>query len=269
MAYIRWNAMAMVARANRDKAGIGGHISTYGSIADLWEVGFHHFFKIHQEEKADIVYFQGHASPGIYAMAFLEGRLDEENLKNFRREIASEKGIPSYPHPRLMPEFWNFPTVSMGLSPLMAIYQARFNKHLAQKGVIEEDVQKIWAFIGDGEMDETEARGALNVAAHNKLDHLIFVVDCNLQRLDGPVRGNQKIIQELEGIFKGAGWNVIKLLWGRDWDPLFSEDTDGKLIQKLTALPDGQLQKYAFSDGEFMKEDLFGDDPSLEELVKN
>lgn len=269
MGIIRWNAMAMVARANKQHTGIGGHISTYASIANLLEVGFHHFFKIDENGKADNVYFQGHASPGIYSRAFLEGRLNEENLENFRREIQSDKGLTSYPHPLLMPDFWNFPTVSMGLAPIMAIYQARFDKYLYQRGLIKENKQKIWVFLGDGEMDEPESRGAISVAAKDKLENLIFVIDCNLQRLDGPVRGNQKIIQELEGFFKGAGWNVIKVLWGSDWDPLFEKDTENKLIQRLNKIPDGQLQKYAYEDGSYIRKDLFGKDEQLQELVKN
>ncbi|WP_300441197.1 pyruvate dehydrogenase (acetyl-transferring), homodimeric type [Christiangramia sp.] len=266
---IRWNAMAMVARANKKSAGIGGHISTYASISNLWEVGFNHFFKGIDEGAGDHIYYQGHASPGIYSRAFLEGRLDEENLENFRREIKSEKGLTSYPHPRLMPEFWNHPTVSMGLAPITAIYQARFNKYLEHRGLTEDTKQKVWAFLGDGEMDEPESRGALSIAAKDKLDNLIFVVDCNLQRLDGPVRGNQKIIQELEGTFKGAGWNVIKVLWGSDWDPIFKKDKKNKLLKKLNELPDGQLQKFAFEPGSYMREHLFEGDEDLENLVKN
>ena len=269
MGYIRWNAMAMVARANKENPGIGGHLSSYASISNLWEVGFNHFFKIDEKGIADNIYFQGHSSPGIYSRAYLEGRLTEEHLENFRREVYSKKGLTSYPHPRLMPEFWNHPTVSMGLGPLSAIYQARFNKYLFQRGLIDKNDQKVWAFLGDGEMDETEARGAISVAARDKLDNLIFVVDCNMQRLDGPVRGNHKIIQELEGLFRGADWNVIKVLWGGDWDPIFDKDKTNKLLQRLNEIPDGQLQKYAFEDGDFMKEDLFGDDEDLKELVKN
>ncbi len=267
--YIRWNALAMVARANKAHSGIGGHISTYASISNLWEVGFNHFFKIYEDGKADNIYFQGHASPGIYSRAFLEGRLTEEHLANFRREIHSKKGLTSYPHPRLMPHFWNHPTVSMGLGPIMAIYQARFNKYLHLRGLTENNDQKVWAFLGDGEMDEPEARGAISIAARDKLDQLIFVVDCNLQRLDGPVRGNHKIIQELEGLFRGAGWNVIKVLWGGEWDALFEKDKDNLLIQRLNALPDGQLQKYAFGDGKFIKDDLFGKDEDLKALVQH
>ncbi len=267
MGYIRWNAMAMVVRANKKSSGIGGHISTYSSISNLWEVGFNHFFKGNEDRAGDNIYFQGHASPGIYSRAFLEGRLTEEHLENFRREIKSEKGLTSYPHPRLMPEFWCHPTVSMGLGPISAIYQARFNKYLYQRGLTESKEQKVWAFLGDGEMDEPEARGAISIAAQDKLDNLIFVVDCNLQRLDGPVRGNQKIIQELEGFFKGAGWNVIKLIWGSEWDRLFEKDKSNKLIEKLTELPDGELQKFAFESGDYMREHLFGKE--LGDLVKN
>ena len=268
-AIIRWNAMAMVASANKKKAGIGGHISTYASISLLWEVGFNHFFKVHKDHKADFIYFQGHASPGIYSRAFLEGRLSEEHLENFRREIKEKKALTSYPHPKLMPEFWNFPTVSMGLGPIMAIYQARFNKYLHKRGLIDDRERKVWAFLGDGEMDEPEARGAISIASRDKLDNLIFVVDCNLQRLDGPVRGNQKIIQELEGLFRGAGWNVIKVLWGRKWDKLFEKDKSNKLKQRLAKLTDGEMQKLAFESGEFIREHLFETDDALAEMVKD
>ena len=268
-AYIRWNAMAMVSRANKENAGIGGHISTYASSANLWEVGFHHFFKGHEEGNNDAVYFQGHASPGVYARAFLEGRFTEEHLENFRRDIKSDKSLTSYPHPKLMPNFWEYPTVSMGLGPIMSIYQARFNKYLQHRGLIEKNDQKVWAFLGDGEMDEPEAKGAITIAAQDKLDNLIYVVDCNLQRLDGPVRGNHKIVQELEGLFTGAGWNVIKLLWGSDWDRLFEKDKSNKLLQRLNELPDGELQKFAHEDGSYIREHLFGGDEDLKELVKN
>ncbi|PKD16232.1 alpha-ketoglutarate dehydrogenase [Salegentibacter salinarum] len=267
--YIRWNAMAMVVKANKADPGIGGHISTYASIAQLWEVGFNHFFKIDKNNIADQVYFQGHASPGIYARAYLEGRLTKKNLEEFRHEIQSEKGLSSYPHPHLMPDFWNNPTVSMGLGPIEAIYRARFNKYLYNRELIDEDNSKVWAFIGDGEMDEVEARGAINIASRDKLNNLIFVIDCNLQRLDGPVRGNAKIIQELEGLFKGAGWNVIKVLWGKEWDKLIEKDSSGKLRKKLNELTDGQLQKYAFSDGEFLRKDLFENDDDLNKLVED
>lgn len=266
---IRWNAMAMVVKANKKLKGIGGHISTYASIANLWEVGFNHFFKTAEDGRADMIYFQGHASPGIYARAFLEGRLSEDSLHHFRREIKYKDGLTSYPHPHLMPHFWRYPTVSMGLAPIMAIYQAKFNKYLKQRGLIPKNDQKVWVFLGDGEMDEPEARGAISSAARAKLENLIFVIDCNLQRLDGPVRGNHKIIQELESLFYGAGWNVIKVLWGKDWDSLFKKDTSGKLIEFLNKLPDGMLQKFAFEDGKYLREELFGKDEELKELVKN
>jgi pyruvate dehydrogenase E1 component len=269
MAYIRWNAMAMVVKANRNDAGIGGHISTYGSIANLWEVGFNHFFTIDENNIADQVYFQGHASPGIYSRAFLEGRLDEENLTEFRHEIQSEKGLSSYPHPHLMPNFWSNPTVSMGLGAIQAIYRAKFNKYMHQRELIDNNEQHVWAFLGDGEMDETEARGAISIAAEYKLDNLIFVIDCNMQRLDGPVRGNGKIIQELEGQFKGSGWNVIKLLWGEGWDDLIHKDKSGKLLKKLNKATDGELQHYAYSDGKYMRENFFSDDEDLKKLVKD
>ncbi len=223
---IRWNAMAMVVRANLEEAGIGGHISTYASAATLYEVAFNHFLHGKGEHyDGDQVYFQGHAAPGIYARAFLEGRLDEKQLRNFRRELRGDGGLSSYPHPWLMPDFWEFPTVSMGLAPIMAIYQARFNHYLEDRGLHPRSNHKVWAFLGDGEMDEPEALGAITLAAREKLDNLIFVVNCNLQRLDGPVRGNGKIIQELEAAFRGAGWNVIKVIWGSDWDPLLARDT--------------------------------------------
>lgn len=266
---MRWNAMAMVVRANKEAKGIGGHISTYGSLAELLEVGFHHFFKVDKKGVSDLVYFQGHASPGVYARAFLEGRITEKQLINFRRELDPEGGLSSYPHPYLMPEFWNFPTVSMGLSSVMSIYQARFNKYLKRRKLIAENKQKVWVFLGDGEMDEPESTGAIGVASRDKLDNLIFVVNCNLQRLDGPVRGNGKVVQELESLFKGAGWNVIKLLWGSDWDPIFEQDKDGSLIKRLNETPDGQFQKYAYSDGDFIRKDLFGSDEKLLELVSN
>ncbi len=269
LSMIRWNAMAMVAKANLKNTGIGGHISTYASIANLWEVGFNHFFRNNDKGPGDTVYFQGHASPGVYARSFVEGRFDEEYLENFRRDVYAKKSLTSYPHPRLMPEYWSHPTVSMGLAPIQAIYQARFNKYLHHRGLIEENDQKVWAFLGDGEMDEPEARGAISIAARDKLDNLIFVVDCNLQRLDGPVRGNEKIIQELERLFMGAGWNVIKVLWGSDWEHIFEKDKSDKLIQKLNELPDGMLQKFAFEKGSYMREHLFGEDEDLQELVKN
>src|SRR5579872_5093489 len=223
---IRWNALAMVVRANRVDHSIGGHISTYASAATLFEVGFNHFFRGRTEEfEGDTVYLQGHASPGVYARAFLEGRLSMKQLENFRRELKEGGGLTSYPHPWLMPDFWEFPTVSMGLSPLLAIYQARFNRYLQDRGIKDTSGQRVWCLLGDGETDEPEALGALTLAAREQLDNLTFVVNCNLQRLDGPVRGNGKIIQELEAVFRGAGWNVIKVIWGRDWDPLLAQDT--------------------------------------------
>ncbi|MEN6386860.1 MAG: pyruvate dehydrogenase (acetyl-transferring), homodimeric type [Phycisphaerales bacterium] len=267
---IRWNAMAMVVRANREEHGIGGHISTYASAATLYEVGFNHFFRARNENQpGDIIYFQGHASPGIYARAFLEGRISGFDLENFRRELKPQGGLPSYPHPRLMPDFWQFPTVSMGLSPIMAIYQARFNRYIESRGIKEPADQNIWVFLGDGEMDEPESLGALNVAGREKLDNLIFVVNCNLQRLDGPVLGNGKIIQQLESVYAGAGWNVIKVIWGSDWDQLIEKDTDGLLVKRMEEVPDGQFQKYAVSSGDYIRNNFFGADPRLLDMVKN
>ena len=267
---IRWNAMAMVVRANREESGIGGHISSFASLATLFEVGFNHFFRApHSQQEGDIIYFQGHAAPGVYARAFLEGRLSGFDLENFRRELKPEGGLPSYPHPRLMTAFWEFPTVSMGLSPIMAIYQARFNRYLENRGLKEPSDQKVWAFLGDGEMDEPESLGAITLGARENLDNLIFVVNCNLQRLDGPVRGNGKIVQELEGIFAGAGWNVIKVLWGSSFDPLFAADKEGLLAKRMEEVPDGQFQKYVVSSGDYIRKDFFGKDPRLLELVKN
>jgi len=267
---IRWNAMAMVVRANREESGIGGHISSFASLATLFEVGFNHFFRGRSsQQESDIIYFQGHAAPGVYARAFLEGRLTGFDLENFRRELKPEGGLPSYPHPRLMKAFWEFPTVSMGLSPLMAIYQARFNRYLENRGLKTPSDQKIWSFLGDGEMDEPESLGAITVASREYLDNLIFVVNCNLQRLDGPVRGNGHIVQELEGIFAGAGWNVIKVLWGSSFDPLFAADKDGLLAKRMEEVPDGQYQKYVVSSGAYIRKDFFGEDPRLLELVKN
>ncbi len=266
---IRWNAMAMVVRANRVEHGIGGHISTYASSATLYEVAFNHFLHAKTGERdSDMVYFQGHASPGIYARAYLEGRLTEGDLENFRRELKPEGGLSSYPHPWLMPNFWEFPTVSMGLAPIMAIYQARFNQYLMNRGLKPHAVEKVWAFLGDGEMDEPEALGAITLASREQLDNLIFVVNCNLQRLDGPVRGNGKIIQELETAFRGAGWNVIKVVWGDDWDPLIEADESGLLVERMTEVVDGQYQKYSVSGGDFIRKDFFGKHPELLELVK-
>src|SRR5918993_2146592 len=231
---VRWNALAMVVKANKAEEGIGGHISAYASAATLYEVGFNHFFKGKGDDHdGDIIYFQGHAAPGIYARAFLEGRLSADKLANFRRELKPGGGLSSYPHPWLMPEFWEFPTVSMGLGPIMAIYQARFQRYLEDRGLKKPTRQKVWAFLGDGETDEPEALGAISLAAREKLENLIFVINCNLQRLDGPVRGNGQIIQELETIFRGAGWNAIKVIWGDRWDPLLAEDHDGLLVRRM------------------------------------
>lgn len=266
---IRWNAMVMVVRANRTESGIGGHISTYASAATLLEVGFNHFFRAGGENNdGDIIFFQGHASPGIYARAFLEGRISETELINFRRELQPEGGLSSYPHPWLMPGFWQFPTVSMGLAPIMAIYQARFNEYLADRGLKDTKNSKIWAFLGDGETDEPEALGAITLASREKLDNLIFVINCNLQRLDGPVRGNGKIIQELEATFRGAGWNVIKLIWGGDWDPLIASDHDGVLIRRMEETVDGEYQKYTVESGQYTRQHFFGKDPRLLKLVE-
>ncbi len=266
---VRWNAMAMVVRGNRASDGIGGHISTYASAATLYEVGFNHFFRGKQDGDGDIIYFQGHASPGIYSRAFLEGRLSVEQLHNFRRELAKGGGLSSYPHPWLMPDFWEYPTVSMGLGPIMSIYQARFNRYLEDRGLKKPSNAKVWAFLGDGETDEPESLGAISLASREKLDNLIFVINCNLQRLDGPVRGNGQIIQELEAIFRGAGWNVVKVLWGSDWDPLLAADHDGLLAARMGEIVDGQYQKYAVEDGAYMREHLFGVDPRLLDMVKH
>ena len=266
---VRWNAMAMVVRANRLSDGIGGHISTYASAATLYEVAFNHFFRGKKDGNGDIIYFQGHASPGIYARAFLEGRISLEKLENFRQELAPNGGLSSYPHPWLMPDFWEFPTVSMGLGPIMAIYQARFNRYLEDRGLRKPSPSKVWAFLGDGETDEPEALGAISLAAREKLDNLIFVINCNLQRLDGPVRGNGQIVQELEAIFRGAGWNVIKVLWGCDWDPLLANDHDGLLAKRMGEVVDGQYQKYAVESGAYLREHFFGTDPRLLEMVKH
>ncbi len=266
---IRWNAMAMVVRANRLSSGIGGHISTYASCATLFEVGFNHFFRARNDKQdGDIIYFQGHASPGVYARAFLEGRLNETHLANFRRDLKPGGGLTSYPHPYLMPDFWRFPTVSMGLSPIMAIYQARFNRYLEDRGLKKPSDQKVWAFLGDGETDEPESLGAITLASREQLDNLIFVINCNLQRLDGPVRGNGKIIQELEAAFRGAGWNVIKVVWGDDWDPLLARDKEGLLVKRMNETPDGQYQKYTVAGGDYIRKDFFGAHPQLLKLVE-
>jgi pyruvate dehydrogenase E1 component len=265
---VRWNAMAMVVRANRDKAAPGGHISTFASAANLYEVGFNHFFRGRTDSfGGDQVYFQGHAAPGIYARAFVEGRLTERQLENFRRELREGGGLSSYPHPWLMPDFWQFPTVSMGLGPILSIYQARFNRYLEDRGLKPAEGGRVWAFLGDGETDEPETLGAITLASRERLDNLIWVINCNLQRLDGPVRGNGKIIQELEAAFRGAGWNVIKVIWGDDWDPLLEKDHDGILTHRMGEVVDGQYQKYSVSDGAFIRQDFFGTDPRLLEMV--
>ncbi len=260
---VRWNAMAMVVKANLLSEGIGGHISTYASSATLYEVGFNHFFRGKEHESGgDFVYFQGHASPGMYARAFLEGRLSEEQLQNFRRELKPSGGLSSYPHPWLMPEFWEAPTVSMGLGPIMSIYQARFFRYLEDRGLKRRTDQKVWAFLGDGETDEPESLGAITLASREKLDNLIFVINCNLQRLDGPVRGNGQIIQELEAIFRGAGWNVIKVLWGREWDDLLAKDQDGLLARRMGEIVDGEYQKYSGHVGRLCPPELLGRRPA-------
>jgi pyruvate dehydrogenase E1 component len=265
---LRWNAMAMVTRANRELPGIGGHISTYASAATLWEIGFNHFWRGRTDQfLGDFIFFQGHGAPGIYARAFLEGRLTEHDLQNFRRELSAGGGLSSYPHPYLMPEFWQFPTVSMGLGPLTAIYLARFNHYLVDRGLRPRSGAKVWALLGDGEMDEPESLGAITLAAREQLGNLIFVVNCNLQRLDGPVRGNGKIIQELEAAFRGAGWYVIKVIWGDDWDRLLERDTSGKLLQRMEEVLDGEMQRYTVSDGAYIREHFFGKDPELLEMV--
>ena len=265
---VRWNAVAMVLRANNLTAGIGGHLATYASAATLYEVGFNHFF--HGKDApgmGDQVFVQGHAAPGIYARAFLEGRLSEDQLDHFRREVVPGEGLSSYPHPRLMPDFWEFPTVSMGLGPLAAVYQARFNRYLQARGMKDTGPNHVWAFLGDGETDEPEAIAALGLAGRDGLDNLTFVVNCNLQRLDGPVRGNGKIIQELEGLFRGAGWNVIKVVWGREWDELLARDVDGVLVHRMNETLDGEFQKFSVESGAYIREHFFGGDPRLQAMV--
>ncbi|HWE65777.1 MAG TPA: pyruvate dehydrogenase (acetyl-transferring), homodimeric type [Acidimicrobiales bacterium] len=266
-AYIRWNAAAMVVRANTRTDGIGGHLSTYASSAALYEVGFNHFFRGKADGGfGDQVFIQGHASPGIYARAFVEGRLTEEQLNNFRHEVGGG-GLPSYPHPRALPDFWEFPTVSMGLGPISAIYQAHINRYLNHRHLVDTSASRVWCFVGDGEMDEPESIGALGVAGREHLDNLIFVVNCNLQRLDGPVRGNGKIIQELEAVFRGAGWNVIKVIWGSRWDALLAKDVDGVLMDRMNTTLDGEYQKLAVESGAYIREHFFGPDPRLRHLV--
>ncbi len=272
---VRWNAVAMVVRANKYDPNIGGHLATYASLATLVEVGFNHFFhgsyrdETHGELPGDFVYFQGHASPGMYARAFVEGRLTEKHLENFRHELRDHPGLSSYPHPWLMPDFWQFPTVSMGLGPISAIYQARFQKYLEHRGIVPASPRKIWAFLGDGETDEPESLGALTLASREKLDNLIFVVNCNLQRLDGPVRGNGSIIQELEAAFRGAGWNVIKVIWGAGWDELLARDHTGLLLKRMHECPDGEYQVFRARDGAYIRKEFFGKYPELLKLVEH
>jgi pyruvate dehydrogenase E1 component len=269
-ALIRWNAMAMVHGQNKKDPGIGGHIATYSSLATLLEVGFNHFFHAtYGNQPGDFIYFQGHASPGVYARAYLEGRFDDQRLLNFRHELRGEPGLSSYPHPWLMPDFWRFPTVSMGIGPLNAIYQARFMRYLENRSLIEKTPRKVWAFVGDGETDEVDTLGAISVASREKLDNLIFVVNCNLQRLDGPVRGNKRIIDELEGIFRGAGWNVIKVVWGSDWDKLFERDHTGLLLKRMEECVDGDYQAFKAKGGAYLRKEFFGKYPELLELVSD
>ena len=267
---VRWNAVAMVLRANNRFPGIGGHLSTYASSASLYETGFNHFFKGKDgDSPGDQIFYQGHAAPGIYARAFLEGRLSEEQLDHFRREGKPGEGLSSYPHPRLMPDFWEYPTVSMGLAPISAIYQARFNRYMQNRGLLDTSKSRVWAFLGDGETDEPESLGALHVASREGLDNLTFVVNCNLQRLDGPVRGNGKIIQELEAVFRGSGWNVIKVIWAREWDELLARDVDGVLVQKMNDTLDGEFQKFSVAGGAYIREHFFGPDQRLRKLVEH
>ncbi|MDA2945155.1 MAG: pyruvate dehydrogenase (acetyl-transferring), homodimeric type [Actinomycetota bacterium] len=270
-AFIRWNAAAMVVKANKSADGIGGHLSTFASSASLYEIGFNHFFRgPGAEGGGDHVYFQGHAAPGVYARAFLEGRLTDDDLDHFRREIGrGGRGLSSYPHPRLMPDFWEFPTVSMGLGPITALYHARFNRYLMNRQLDDTSASRVWAFLGDGETDEPETLGAISLAAREHLDNLIFVVNCNLQRLDGPVRGNGKIIQELEAVFRGAGWNVIKVVWGSKWDELLAQDKDGVLLNQMNTTVDGEFQRYAVESGAYIRENFFGPDPRLRQMVSH
>ncbi|MCH8847161.1 MAG: pyruvate dehydrogenase (acetyl-transferring), homodimeric type [Proteobacteria bacterium] len=267
--FVRWNAMAMVVQANRKEGDLGGHISSFASSATLYDVGFNHFFHAPGKDHAgDMLFIQGHSAPGIYARAFLTDRITEEQMNNFRQEVDG-RGLSSYPHPWLMPDYWQFPTVSMGLGPIMAIYQARFMRYLENRGLKEPSNRKVWAFIGDGEIDEPESMGAIGLAAREKLDNLIFVINCNLQRLDGPVRGNGKIIQELEGSFRGAGWNVIKVIWGSYWDPLIARDTSGLLYKRMEEVVDGEYQAYKANDGAYVREHFFGKYPELKAMVAN
>jgi pyruvate dehydrogenase E1 component len=266
-ALVRWNAVALVLQANAESTELGGHIASYQSAETLYEVGFDHFWRARSEDHlGDLVYLQGHSSPGFYARAFLEGRLSEDQLRRFRQEVGGD-GLSSYPHPWLMPSFWQFPTVSMGLGPLMACYQARFMKYLAARGIVEHGDRKVWAFMGDGEMDEPESTGAIALAGRERLDNLICVVNCNLQRLDGPVRGNGKIIQELETIFRGAGWNVIKVIWGSNWDPLLEADDEGWLRRLMEECVDGEYQTFKANDGAYVREHFFGRYPETKAMV--
>ena len=265
---VRWNAMAMVVSANKKYPGIGGHISTYASAANLYEVGFNHFFKgPNHPQGGDLIYFQGHASPGIYARAYLEGRFNKIKMRGLRRELSPKGGLSSYPHPWLMPDFWQFATISMGLGPLLAVYQARFMNYLIDRGLMENTGRKVWAFLGDGEIDEPESLGGLTLASREKLDNLIFVINCNLQRLDGPVRGNNKIIQELEGAFRGAGWNVIKVIWGSDFDQLLEHENGDLFLRRAEEVVDGDLLKYVVEGGSYLREHFYGKYPELLEMV--
>ena len=268
-AFVRWNAAMMVVKANKHADGIGGHLSTFASSASLYEIGFNHFFRGKDDGNAgDAVYFQGHAAPGIYARAFMEGRLTADDLDHFRREIGrTPRGLSSYPHPRLMPDFWEFPTVSMGLGPISALYHARFNRYLQNRQIDDTSQSRVWCFMGDGEIDEPESLGALTIATREQLDNLVFVINCNLQRLDGPVRGNGKVIQELEAVFRGAGWNVIKVIWGSKWDGLLAKDKDGALLNKMNTTVDGEFQRYSVESGEYIRDNFFGPDPRLREMV--
>ncbi|MET0578539.1 MAG: pyruvate dehydrogenase (acetyl-transferring), homodimeric type, partial [Ilumatobacteraceae bacterium] len=270
-AFVRWNAAMMVVKANKHADGIGGHLSTFASSASLYEIGFNHFFRGKDDGNAgDAVYFQGHAAPGVYARAFMEGRLTADDLDHFRREIGrGGRGLSSYPHPRLMPDFWEYPTVSMGLGPLAALYHARFNRYLQNRQIDDTSQTRVWCYLGDGEIDEPESLGAISIATREQLDNLVFVVNCNLQRLDGPVRGNGKVIQELEAIFRGAGWNVIKVIWGSKWDELLAKDKDGALVNQMNITVDGQFQRYSVESGEYIRDHFFGPDPRLREIVSN
>ncbi|NLD77800.1 MAG: pyruvate dehydrogenase (acetyl-transferring), homodimeric type, partial [Acidimicrobiales bacterium] len=275
-AFIRWNAAVMVVKANKAADGIGGHLATFASSAALYDVGFNWFFRGKDDGNAgDAIYFQGHAAPGFYARAYLEGRLDESHLDRFRFEIGgnpddpSDFGLSSYPHPRLMPDFWEYPTVSMGLGPISSLYQARFNKYLHHRQIDDTSASRVWCFLGDGECDEPESLGAISLAGRERLDNLTWVVNCNLQRLDGPVRGNGKIIQELEASFRGAGWNVIKVIWGTQWDDLLAADVDGVLLDKMNSTVDGEFQRYTIDDGAYIREHFFGPDPRLRALVEH